>query len=149
MKSAAQAKHLVEIVRTDDAPSQNRATAKEEEQYPAFDTTITGGTARMLKTLLGNLDGMVYRCRDDGDWTMEFVSEGCLRLTGYHPDDLLLNNRLSYESITHPDDRRRVREEVRSELILRQRFDTEYRIRHADGSIRWVWERGTGLGKRP
>src|SRR5215510_14637864 len=71
-------------------------------------------TGRMLQTLLGNLDGMVYRCRDDAEWTMEFVSEGCRRLTGYDADDLLLNNRVSYESITHADDRTRVREEVTS-----------------------------------
>ena len=106
---------------------------------------VSGDTGRMLQTLLGNLDGMVYRCRDDEDWTMEFVSEGCLRVTGYHPDDLLLNNRVSYESITHPGDRARVREGVRSELAVRQRFDIEYRILHADGSVKWVWERGTGI----
>jgi diguanylate cyclase (GGDEF)-like protein/PAS domain S-box-containing protein len=108
-------------------------------------TVISGDTARMLKTLLGNLDGMVYRCRDDDEWTMEFISEGCRRLTGYDPHDLLLNNRLSYEGITHPDDRRRIREEIRSGLALRNRFDTEYRIMHASGEIRWVWERGTGV----
>jgi len=99
-------------------------------------TVISGDTARMLKTLLGNLDGMVYRCRDDDSWTMEFISDGCRRLTGYDPNDLLLNNRLSYESITHPDDRPRVREEVHSSLALRNRFDVEYRIKHANGEIR-------------
>ena len=111
-----------------------------------IDTTIINGdTARMLHTLLGNLDGMVYRCRDDQSWTMEFVSEGCLRLTGYDADDLLLNNRVSYESITHPEDRARVREEIHNELALRKRFDVEYRIVHASGEVRWVWERGAGL----
>ena len=120
----------------------NRVT----DEFPAFDTTvISGDTARMLKTLLGNLDGMVYRCRDDKAWTMEFISEGCRRLTGYDANDLLLNNRVSYESITHPDDRNRIRTEIHSELALRKRFDIEYRIVHASGEVRWVWERGTGI----
>ncbi|MFO7304500.1 MAG: EAL domain-containing protein [Gammaproteobacteria bacterium] len=102
-------------------------------------------TARMLRTLLGNLDGMVYRCRDDAHWTMEFVSEGCRRLTGYDPEDLLFNRRVSYQAIIHPEDRPRVQEEVRAGLRNSQRFDCEYRILHASGDWRWVWERGTGV----
>src|SRR5882672_5425157 len=90
-------------------------------------------TGRMLQTLLGNLDGMVYRCRDDADWTMEFVSEGCMRVTGYTPDDLLLNGRVSYEEITHPEDRERVRRAIHEALAARNRFEIEYRIVHADG----------------
>ncbi len=104
-----------------------------------------GDTGRMLRTLLGNLDGMVYRCRDDEDWTMEFVSEGCRRLTGYDADDLILNRRISYEELTHFEDRQRVREEVRSALQQSGRFDCEYRIVHASGEPRWVWERGSGV----
>jgi diguanylate cyclase (GGDEF)-like protein/PAS domain S-box-containing protein len=102
-------------------------------------------TARVLETLLGNLDGMVYRCRNDAHWTMEFVSEGCSRVTGYPPEDLLLNDRLSYEELTHPADRTRVREEINHALATRERFELEYRIQHASGDVRWVWERGIGL----
>jgi diguanylate cyclase (GGDEF)-like protein/PAS domain S-box-containing protein len=99
----------------------------------------------MFQTLLANLDGMVYRCRNDADWTMEFVSEGCARLTGYAPEDLLLNGRLSYEELTHPDDRHRVRDAIDTAVAANRRFQVEYRIQHADGHARWVWEHGGGV----
>jgi len=100
---------------------------------------------RLLKTLLDQLEGMVYRCRDDAHWTMEFVSVGCSALTGYRPEELLLNSRISYEEITHPDDRERVRAEIHQAVHSGNRFDLEYRIRRADGTLRWVWERGAGI----
>ncbi|HEU4653331.1 MAG TPA: EAL domain-containing protein [Steroidobacteraceae bacterium] len=100
---------------------------------------------RMLRSLLSNLDGMIYRCRDDAQWSMEFISEGCRRLTGYDPDDFLLNNRVSYESITHPADRKRVRDDIELAVRNRNQFDCEYRILHACGETRWVWERGSGV----
>ncbi|MES2607046.1 MAG: diguanylate cyclase, partial [Pseudomonadota bacterium] len=100
---------------------------------------------QMLEMLLSELDGMVYRCRQDEHWTMEFVSEGCFKLTGYHPDELLGNARISYESITHPDDRQRVRDQVSQALAANTTFNIEYRLVHANGSIVWVWERGTAV----
>jgi len=100
---------------------------------------------RLLETLLANLDGMVYRCRDDNEWTMEFVSEGCLELTGYPPEDLLFNHRVSYEGLTHPEDREMVRATIRGCLVAKRRFEMEYRIVRADGEVRWVWERGVGI----
>jgi diguanylate cyclase (GGDEF)-like protein/PAS domain S-box-containing protein len=99
----------------------------------------------MFQALLANLDGMVYRCRDDADWTMEFVSEGCTRLTGYPPEDLLLNGRVSYEELTHPDDRARVRDTIHAAVKENRRFQIEYRIQHADGRVRYVWEHGVGV----
>ncbi|MNJ96165.1 Cyclic di-GMP phosphodiesterase Gmr [compost metagenome] len=101
--------------------------------------------ARLLSTLLANLEGMVYRCRLDAHWTMEFVSEGCFALTGYTEEDLLFNSRVSYDQITHPDDRQHVRDTILEAVRNNRRFDIEYRIVRADGSIRHVWERGTNI----
>ena len=99
----------------------------------------------MLGTLLANLEGMVYRCRLDESWTMEFVSEGCLSLTGYKEEDILFNSRVSYEDITHPDDREYIRTTIMAAVKQNRRFDLEYRIVRADGKVRWVWERGTNI----
>ncbi len=100
---------------------------------------------RMFATLMSNLDGMVYRRRNDAQWTMEFVSEGCFDLTGYRPEELLHNKFISFEQIEHPEDRARVREEIEAALRERRRFFIEYRIQCRDGEIRWVWERGVGI----
>ncbi|MGV3755064.1 MAG: PAS domain-containing protein [Verrucomicrobiota bacterium] len=100
---------------------------------------------RVLETLLGNLVGMAYRCRIDEFWTMEFVSQGCVQLTGYQPADLVGNRRISYEEVTHPDDRLRVRDEIHAALKQGRQFELFYRLITANGTVRSVWERGIGI----
>lgn len=104
---------------------------------------------QLLEMLLSELDCMVYRCRNDEHWTMEFVSNGCLQLTGYRPEELIGNAARSYESITHEADREYVREAVNEAIRRGTTFSLEYRIVHADGSIKWVWERGGALEAVP
>jgi diguanylate cyclase (GGDEF)-like protein/PAS domain S-box-containing protein len=113
--------------------------------HPLGDAPARGDQERMLKMLLSQLDAMVYRCRDDEFWTMEFVSEGCRAITGYRPEDLLFNSRISYEDVIRPEDRARVRAAVRDAIVAQRRFDVSYRILRADGAVRWVSERGGGV----
>jgi diguanylate cyclase (GGDEF)-like protein/PAS domain S-box-containing protein len=100
---------------------------------------------RLLTTITDNLVGMVYRARSDAIWTMEYVSEGCHKLTGYRPDELVFGNRVSYDQITLPEDREHVSRTIHTALATSQDFDVEYRIRRADGRVCWVLERGVGL----
>ena len=69
-------------------------------------------SARVLSTLIDNLDGMMFRFRLDPSWTLMFASGGCLALTGYAPEALVLNRDLSYESLTLIEDRQRVRSHI-------------------------------------
>ena len=100
---------------------------------------------RQLQTLLSNLPGMAYRCRNDEDWTMEFVSEGCRGLTGHAPEDLVASRRVSYAGLIHPEDRAAVRDAVQAALRERKAFQMVYRIRTAAGDEKWVWEQGVGV----
>ncbi len=124
--------------------SAHRALAKREREIE-LSLQALREKDRMLATLLSNLDGMVYRSRGDDRSTMEFMSEGCYGLTGYHPTELLLSASLSYDQLTHPDDRSRVCDEIRSSITQARRFLIEYRIQHRDGRTKWVWERGVGI----
>ncbi|MDO8843586.1 bifunctional diguanylate cyclase/phosphodiesterase [Methylicorpusculum sp.] len=100
---------------------------------------------RMLSTLMSNLQGMVYCCLLDAEWTMVFVSDGCSALTGFSPEDLLFNQIVSYEKLTFADDRLWVREIIENAAKSSQHFELEYRITHANGEIRWVHESGLPL----
>jgi PAS domain S-box-containing protein len=97
----------------------------------------------ILEALLRNIPGEVYRCRNDRDWTMEYVSEGVLQLTGYAAGDFLAG-RVKYGDLISPTDRNRVWQDVQDALAAGRSFTLEYRIRAADGSEKWIWERGSG-----
>lgn len=100
---------------------------------------------RVQSTLLGNLPGIAYRCDNDPKWTMRFVSSGCHALTGYPPQDLVNNRRVCYADLIVPEDRASVWEKVQEALRRKEPFRTSYRIRAADGTVKWVWEQGTGV----
>jgi PAS domain S-box-containing protein len=95
-----------------------------------------------LETLFGNLPGMAYRCRDDSQWTKEFVSAGCAALTGYDAADLVGNRLTSFEEIIHPEDRKGVRDAVAAAAGQDGSFELTYRIRARSGAIKWVLDRG-------
>lgn len=102
---------------------------------------------RILNTLIDNLEGMVYRCLNDPDWTMEYVSDGVLSLTGYEKNEVLYNRIQPYAMIIHPDDRNMVWNFVQEGIEENKPYRITYRIVSKEGHIKWVWEQGRGVFK--
>lgn len=100
---------------------------------------------RLLATLLESLPGMAYRCKNDPDWTMEFVSAGVEVLVGVKENDLIGNRKISFANLIHPEDRQKVWDIIQDALTKKQSFEITYRIQAYNASEKWVWEKGQGV----
>ena len=100
---------------------------------------------RTLSNLISNLPGFVYRCKNDKDWTMDYLSDGFSLITGYSVDDILKFKKLTYTDIIHPDYRSYLWKQWQVLLKLKTPLEEEYPIISKSGEIKWVWERGRGI----
>ncbi len=100
---------------------------------------------RLLSTLLNNTPGMIYRCKNDKHWSFEFVSDGCVEVTGYEPYEMVDNPNFSYMQIIHPEDRNITRKTVQKNVDAGKKFQVVYRIITRSGDTKWVWEQGKGV----
>lgn len=100
---------------------------------------------RRLAVLFSNLPGSAFRCANDRNWTMEFLSEGCLGLTGYSPDELLSGKAFSFTELIVPEDRDHVRQTVQEALSKNEKYMMTCSIKCKDGAIKTVWAQGMGV----
>ena len=88
-----------------------------------------------LRKLFNTIDEVLYSVLIDG-YRLTQMSDACMKVYGYSVQDFFDNKNLWYEVIL-PEDRH-VPAEV-GELLDQGLTGTgEYRIRHKDGSIRWI-----------
>jgi PAS domain S-box-containing protein len=114
-----------------------------------LETRIEQRTARLrereqqLRSLTNNVPGLVFRCRPDPARSMLFASAAVESLTGYTVKDFV-HGPQSLHGCIHPADRSRVTKVIADALDLQIPYQIEYRLRHRDGSDRWVQERAQG-----
>jgi PAS domain S-box-containing protein len=106
----------------------------------------------LLRSLVSNITGAIYRCACDEDWTMLWLSGEIEEISGYPATDFIDSRVRTFASVIHPDDRERVGRSVLEGVAAGRPYTIEYRILHADGDVRWVLERGqaqeAGDGRR-
>ncbi|MFC1484425.1 PAS domain S-box protein [Candidatus Neomarinimicrobiota bacterium] len=97
------------------------------------------------RNLVSQLSSVVYRCDNDADWTMQYISDSIEAITSYPASDFIGNQVRSFASIIHPDDAHSVEVAVDRALGQRRPYSIDYRIIRADGGIRWIYEKGGGV----
>jgi len=98
--------------------------------------------AMKFRALVTNIPGVCYRCLNDANYTIEFISNAIEELTGYPASDFIGNHARSAISVYHPDDVPGVIKATNEGILQRRPFNVEFRMLHKDGSVRWVSERG-------
>ncbi|MDP2603151.1 MAG: PAS domain-containing protein [Deltaproteobacteria bacterium] len=93
---------------------------------------------------------LAVRGANDGiwDWNLQtheaYVSPRWKEIVGYR-DDELPNLESSFFDLIHPDDMTRVNETIKRHLENGEPFRAELRLRHKDGSYRWIVTRGEAV----
>lgn len=138
--------HSIEHLQEDNANLRRRVAELETRNTRTSNvaSVLSQEVPLNMNQLLDNLPGMVYRCRNDPDWTMEYVSAGAIGLTGYSPADLR-EHRVSYASLILSEDRGVVWDSIQAALADRRSFELVYRVCTSDNILKWVWERGWGI----
>ena len=91
--------------------------------------------------LINNMKGILFRCKYDRDFTAEYISEGCLEITGYSFEDFK-DKTINFGHLMLEVDRHNVWEHIQTAVTQRKAYDCEYRIQHKNGSIKYVWKKG-------
>jgi diguanylate cyclase (GGDEF)-like protein/PAS domain S-box-containing protein len=97
------------------------------------------------ESLINNIPGAIYRRLYDREWTIEFISDAIADISGYAAVDFIDNQMRSFASIIHPGDREIIEQSMYESITHGKPYILEYRIIHADDSIKWVYEKGQAI----
>jgi PAS domain S-box-containing protein len=100
---------------------------------------------RSKEALLSHLPGMAYRCKNDHDWTMLYVSAGCEVLTGYPKESLINSQEINFNDIVVSKYRQDLHSAWREAIQENRAFEGEYEIITKSGERKWIWEMGQGI----
>lgn len=99
---------------------------------------------RELSTLMDNIQGMVYRAKNERGWPFEFVSEGSREVTGYEPETLE-SGAINWSDDVIVEENDELWDAVQEAVENNEPYRVTFQIQTADDEQRWVWEQGRGV----
>jgi PAS domain S-box-containing protein len=99
---------------------------------------------RKFKLLAENIQGTIYLCRNDETFSMIYLNDQVLSLTGYSPEEFI-SGKINFVQLYHPDDKAGVFDSVENAIRRKESFHLQYRIRHRTAGWRWIEEVGIGI----
>jgi PAS domain S-box-containing protein len=99
---------------------------------------------RKFDALINNQKGIVFRSKNNRNYDMEFISEGCLEITGY-PSEAFKNKTIAYGQLILAEERDSVWESIQVAVRQKNPYSVEYRINSKNGTKKYVWEKGLAI----
>ncbi|MEQ1867059.1 MAG: PAS domain-containing protein, partial [Micropepsaceae bacterium] len=84
----------------------------------------------------------MYRSRAQEPFVDLYFSDGVEKLTGYCAAELTGPEERYFAQVVLPEDRERAAKQFALAKYENKPVELEYRIRHKDGTIKWIYERG-------
>ncbi|MEX0615789.1 MAG: PAS domain-containing protein, partial [Methylophaga sp.] len=106
---------------------------------------LRANSSTATEMIMSRIPAMIYRCRNDRNWSLEYVSNGCLEVSEYQPYELVKIPSIPYMSLIHPDDQQTCWEFVQKQIAKQQSFHMIYRLITRSGKTKWVFEHGRGV----
>ncbi|MBD2355592.1 PAS domain S-box protein [Tolypothrix sp. FACHB-123] len=99
-----------------------------------------------LNTILNSTFASIerYRIYPNRDWVIEYCSPGCEKIRGYTAAEMMANSYLVASRIL-PEDLEPSLEQSFAAIFAERPHEGEYRYRHRDGSIRWLYYSQTSV----
>ena len=103
------------------------------------------GSEQKYRQLVANLPGVVYRCANDADWSLIYLSHAVSEIFGYVPADFIAPPGRGLVSILFPPDREAAVQSVQKAIRETGKFSVDFRIVAANGDVCWVSNRGQAV----
>ncbi|TMO73180.1 two-component system sensor histidine kinase/response regulator [Pseudoalteromonas sp. S3785] len=94
------------------------------------------------RSLMDNMPGAAFRCKYDENWSMLFISPTIMELTGYTPEEFT-ESCIEFNDLILETDQPTVNEAVAQAMTSSLKYSVEYRIRHRNGKVAWVLDKGS------
>ncbi|ABV85956.1 PAS domain S-box protein [Shewanella pealeana] len=128
----------------DDGQRQVAATVRDMTLELEIAQQIKDSESR-FRGLVANIPGAVYRTRVGDSWVMEYISSNISDITGFPASDFIENSHRSFASLIIEQDLAATTQAIEQALLKQKSFEVQYRIKHRDGSIHWVHEKGKAI----
>lgn len=96
-----------------------------------------------LRSVLANLPGVVYRVSGGFDGVIVYASEGIEQLAGVSAEDWIGQPAVKWREHIAQSNSEAIEHALEERFENGQTYLMEYQIRHADGTPKWVEDRGT------
>lgn len=99
----------------------------------------------VFKSIFSTSRAFVYRCHNDKDFTMQFMSGQVKAITGYDIQEIEGNASVSFVGITHPEDQEMMFAAVDAAIERKEPWNVAYRLVRKNGDAVHIREFGSAV----